>query len=77
MRTPFEIELETNIVKTIRRQMNAGCTGMGIKNLWMVTPTPRTTNGAPRGTNSVSIYFAMFCAVCEANRAIKKFILED
>lgn len=76
MKTEFEIELESNIVKTIRRQKNAGCVGMGLRNLWMVTPTPKTFKGAPSGTNSVSIYFQIFSSVCASNNFIKKFLID-
>jgi hypothetical protein len=72
--TPFKAELESNIIKTIRKLKREGITGMGLENLRKVTPSPKMMDGAPLGTNSRYYYAEIFKEVCESNAFICRFI---
>lgn len=75
--TPFQKEIQSNVLKTISKLKKAGTVKMGIRNLMAVTPTPKAIIGAPMGTNSEFVYRQMFDEICNGNNKIKSFLLPD
>lgn len=69
----FDQELRQNIARAIQRQRKAGAVAMSIENLRQVTPTPKTTNGAPQGGNLPWQYAQRFAAVVASERAFVNF----
>lgn len=73
--TPFKAELEKNVLKLIRDLKWEGTTGMSLENLRQCTPSPKTLDGAPRGTNAQYYYAEIFKEVCESNATIRRFMI--
>lgn len=75
--TQFAFQLRRNIKAKIVELVREGTCGMSLENLRQVTPPPRATDGAPRGTNARWQYFKLFEEICAANRDIDAFILRE
>lgn len=73
MQNLFDAELRQNIAKTIKRHRKDGVVKMSLENLRAVTPTPRTTNGAPQGGNLQWQYAQRFQAIVQADPAFTRF----
>lgn len=63
-KSQFQIDLERNIRNKIIELKKDGCVGMTVNNLLQVTRPPRTTNGAPRGSNAAWHYHQLFLNGC-------------
>lgn len=57
LETPFNSEIAKNIAARIKDLKKDGTTGMSLLNLLMVTPTPRTREGAPAGPAGYKVMF--------------------
>lgn len=73
--TPFQKELEQNILATIQHLRKRKTINMGLENLRQIVPSPKTFDGAPRGSNMAHTYSEMFRDICKANTRIRKFVL--
>lgn len=62
--TQFQIDLRANIRAYIAQAKKDGVVNMSCDNLRQCVKTPRTTNGAPLGTNAPYVYAQMFRAAC-------------
>jgi hypothetical protein len=73
--TAFAVQLRANIRAYIVRAKLDGIVAMGIDNLRQVVQSPSPNlDGAPRGTNAIYYYDALFREVCANERDIANFI---